>query len=207
MKRIIILTLLLLSMLIPFTAAANDFSSSLNRALSTLLGTGYVPSCADEIVNTMDKQLLELLGENYTRKNLRIIMTVPVNINDFEKTNTLSRQIAEEIANKLKIKGYRTFEIRRGTDIEIFPHKGEFLLSRKHEELLRTEFEVELVLTGTYTITSRSVRYNCRLLHASSHEVIASGNGTVPVYAEIYPLLEEEPDEEPVLAPSVRTKL
>lgn len=207
MKKFIIMTLLFLSMLIPFTAAANDFGSSLRTALSTLLGTGYVPACAQNIVQTMDKQLLALLGENYSRKDLRIVITVPVSLHDFDKSNALSRQVAEELANELKIKGYRIEEIRRGKNIEITPKKGEFLLSRHKSELLNLPVNAELILSGTYTVTEKSVRYNCRLLHAGSHEVIASGNGTVPVYAEIYPLLEEAPKAEQPLAPSVRTKL
>lgn len=194
-------------MLLPFTAAANDFGSSLRTSMATLLGTGYVPACAQNIVRTMDKQLLVLLGENYSRKDLRVVITVPVNLRDFDKSNALARQVAEEIANELKIKGYRVEEIRRGKNIEITPKKGEFLLSRDKNELLNLPLNAELVLTGTYTITDKSVRYNCRLLHAGSHEVIASGNGTVPVYAEIYPLLEEDPKAEQPLAPSVRTKL
>lgn len=209
MKKILIMILLLLTMLIPITAAASDFSSAMSRALSTLFGTGYVPACADTIVSSMDKQLLELLGENYTRNDLKIVLTVPVSIDNFDKTNTLARQVAEEISNKLKEKGYRVFEIRRARDIEITPRKGEFLLSRKQHKLFKTALEIELVMTGTYTITERSVRYNCRLLYTGSYEIIASGNGTVPIYAEIYPLLEENPEDKkpPVLAPSVRTKL
>lgn len=210
MKKIAIMILLLLTMLIPITAAANDLSTGMRRAINSLLGTGYVPACADEIVSSMDKQLLELLGEDYTRTDLKIILTVPVSIDNFDRTNTLARQVAEEIANRLKGKGYRVFEIRRAKDIEITPRKGEFLLSREQHKLFKTALNIELVMTGTYTITDRSVRYNCRLLHTGSYEIIASGNGTVPVYPEIQPLLDEIPEEEkvqPVLAPSVRTKL
>lgn len=207
MKRFVIITLLMLAMLIPFTAAANDFGSSVRTALSTLLGTGYVPACAQNIVQSMDKQLLVLLGEQYSRKGLRIVITVPVNLNDFDKSNALARQVAEELANELKTKGYRVAEIRRGKHIEITPKKGEFLLSRHKDELLNLPVNAELILAGTYTVTEKSVRYNCRLLQAGSHEVIASGNGTVPVYAEIYPLLDEDPERELPLAPSVRTKL
>lgn len=210
MKKIAILILLLLTMLIPITAAASEFRSAVNRALNTLLGTGYVPAAADDIVESMDVQLLDLLGEEYTKRDLRIVITVPVNIDNFDRTNTLARQMAEEVANKLKDKGYRVFEIRRARDIEITPRKGEFLLSREQHKLFKTALGIELVMTGTYTITDRSVRFNCRLLYTGSYEIIASGNGTVPVYNEIQPLLDEIPEEEkipPVLAPSVRTKL
>lgn len=208
MRKFIIMTLLLLSMLIPFTAAANDFSSSVRSALSTLFGTGYVPACAQNIVESMDKQLLVLLGEQYSRKDLRIVLTVPVSVNDFDKSNALARQVAEEISNELKTKGYRVLEIRRGKSIKITPKEGEFLLSRHKSKLLNAPVSAELIMTGTYTVTDKSVRYNCRLLHAGSHEIIASGNGTVPIYAEIYPLLEENPkDAQSNLLPSVKTKL
>lgn len=199
MRKFIIITLLLLTMLIPLTAAAADFSSG--------FGKGYVPACADRIVDSMDEQLLKLLGEEYVRADLRIVLTVPVNVNDFSRTNGLSRQVAEEIANSLKTKGYRVLEIRKGKNIEITPKKGETILSRKKSKLLKAPITAELIMTGTYTVTGRSVRYNCRLVHAGSHEVIASGNGTVPVYAEIYPLLDEDTEQDREMAPSVRTKL
>lgn len=194
-------------MLLPFSAKAGEVNGVMRNALSFLFGTGYVPACAQNIVYDLDKQLMKLIGELYSRSDLRIIFTVPVNLDDFDKTNSLARQVAEEVSNELKQKGYRVYEYRKGKEIDVYPKKGEFFLSRKLDKMANTKFSVELIMVGTYTLTEENVRFNIRLLHAGSNEVIASGNGTVPVYPEIVPLLEENSDYKVELAPSVKTKL
>lgn len=203
MKRFFSVFLLLFAMLLPYTAKAGI----VDNAGVYLFGTGYVPVCAKNIVDDLDKQLLQLLGKLYLRSDLRIIFTVPVSLDDFEKTNSLARQVAEEVSNELKQKGYRVYEYRKGKEIDVYPKKGEFFLSRKLDKMANTKFSVELIMVGTYTITDENVRFNIRLLHAGSNEVIASGNGTVPVYPEIIPLLEENLDYKIELEPSVKTKL
>lgn len=192
-----------MTMLFPLSAMAGVVEST----GVYLFGSGYVPACAKSIVSDLDEQLLKLIGKEYSRSDLRIAFTVPVSLDDFTKTNSLSRQVSEEVSNLLKQKGYRVLEYRRGKEIEVYPKKGEFFLSRKLNKMADNQLSIELIMIGTYTVTDENVRYNIRLLHAGSNEVIASGNGTVPVYPEIEPLLEENKEFVPDLAPSVKTKL
>lgn len=193
---------LLLSYCVPY-AHANAFTSLFSTK-------GYVPKAADAAVKELDKQLETLLGEHYPKTSLRIAFTVPVNLNDFEKTNTLARQMSEEIARGLKSKGYRVLEIRQGQEIIMTPEIGEFFLTRKQEDLSEKTVETELLMTGTYAISSRGVRFSIRLLHMDTTEVIAMATTTVPVYKEIEPLLEENgpaPPPPPALAPTTSTRL
>lgn len=169
---------------------------------------GYVPKAAKSAVKELDKQLEVLLGEFYPKTSLRIAFTVPVSLNDFEKTNTLARQMSEEIAIGLKQKGYRILEIRQGQEIVMTPEIGEFFLTRKQEDLSEKSVETELLMTGTYAVSSRGVRFSIRLLHMDSTEVIAMAATTVPVYEEIKPLLEENgTPAPPALAPTTSTRL
>jgi hypothetical protein len=48
----------------------------------------------------------------------------------------------------------------------------------------------EVLLAGTYSQTSRSVRFNIRLLHAPTGEVLAMASGTVQITPETAELLD-----------------
>lgn len=61
------------------------------------------------------------------------------------------------------------------------PERGEFLLTRDVGKLgSPRDVNTHAVLTGTYTVTERSVRFNMRLIHTPTREVLAAGSGTVP---------------------------
>lgn len=200
-----------LCLLAPSTDSfANAFTSGMENAKNFIFrGGGYVPKAANAAIKSLDQQLQVLLGEHYPKTALRIAFTVPVNLNDFEKTNALARQMSEEIARGLKQLGYRVLEIRQGREIVMTPEVGEFYLTRKQEALSEKTVETELLMTGTYAVTSRGVRFSIRLLHMDSTEVIAMATTTVPVYKEIEPLLEENDRSEipAVLAPTTSTRL
>ncbi len=206
-NRIGIIILLILTLLMPLTAAANAFTSDVENAMNFLIRGGYIPKAANAAVNDLDKQLLILLGEVHPRSALRIAFTVPANLNDLQKTNTLARQMSEELARGFKTKGYRIVEIRKGTEIVMTPGVGELFLTRDTAKLSKEDVQTELLLVGTYTISKRGVRFNIRLLHMNSTEVIAMATSTVPVYREIVPLLVENGTEVPPLAPTTGTKL
>jgi len=196
--RIAIISMFIFTLIfcMPLTAAA--------------LGGGYVPRAADVAVKMLDKQLMKLLADKHPRSSLRIAFTVPVNLNNFRKTNTLARQMSEELARGLKVKGYKIVEIRKGREIIMTPEIGEFFLTRDTAQLSAQSVQTELLLTGTYTISKRDVRFNIRLLHMASTEVIAMATSTVPIYRETAPLLIENELEIiplPPLAPTTGTKL
>ena len=198
-NRIAIIILLIVTLLMPLTAAADPFTSR-----------GYVPKSADVAVSILDKQLLTLLGDDHPRSALSIAFTVPVNINNFEKTNTLARQMSEELARGLKGKGYKIVEIRKGAAIVMTPGIGEIFLTRDTEKLSTQSVQTELLLTGTYTISKRDVRFNIRLLHMDSTEVIAMASSSIPIYKDMKDLLIESAfGEVPLvpLLPTTETKL
>lgn len=210
-NRIAIIILLILTLLIPLTAAAKTaFTSSTEDALTFLIRGGYVPKAANAAAKDIDKQLMRLLGEAHSRSALRIAFTVPASLDNLQKTNTLARQMSEELARGLKTMGYRVLELRKGIEIVMTPGVGELFLTRDATKLAKDQVHAELLLTGTYTISSRGVRFNIRLLHMDSTEVIAMATSTVPVYKEILPLLiENELEAKPLppLAPTTGTKL
>ncbi len=193
---LLIIFLLILVMLLPLTAAASIFHSP------------EVPKAAKDLVRAMDKQLkAHYLSDELTKRDMMIVSTVPVWIEDFTVTNPLSRQMAEELTSAFASYGYSLTEIRRGYDILIEEKRGEFLLTRDVEELAQIEVESVAVITGTYTMSKDNIRYNITLLHAPSNEVLAKASATVPIRDEILSLLYDDAPPPPPLMPSVRTKL
>ena len=141
-----------------------------------------------------------------TRDQVSIACTVPVWLDNLKRTSPLARQMSEELARYFKERGYKLEELRKGDEVLMTPERGEFLLTRDVGKLVSRDVNTHAVLTGTYTVTERSVRFNMRLIHTPTREVLAAGSGTVPVTDELLPLLRDASGAQP-LGPTVRTKL
>lgn len=207
-RRLFPLFLLILSLLLPLTAAAGDSFSFQNLFSSGDQRTiGFVPRTADNIGAELDSQVMRLLAPaGYGRGAVSISCTVPVLLGDFTDTSPLARQMMEELSRYFVDQGYKVDEIRKGSEVVSVPRKGEFLLTRDARKLQSRTVTTQMVLTGTYTVTDRSVRFNMRLLSTPTNEVIAMAAGTVPVTEELVPLVAD-PLPPPPLQPTVRTRL
>ena len=200
--RLIPFFLLILSLLLPPSATANPLSDFFRR------NDGFVPRTDDNISKQMDEQIMRLLEPSgYGRETVSIACTVPVELGSLKHTSPLARQMSEELARGLAAQGYVVDELRRSDEILMVPNRGEFLLTRDTTRLLDRNARTELILTGTYTVTEKSVRFNIRLIHTPTQEVVAIGAGTVPVTRELLPLLADSDAPPPILQPSVRIRL
>lgn len=190
MRRVLIVVILIISCLLPLTAAAR----------------GTVPEAADEMAVVMDQQIMRLVG-NFPggRGTVSIATTVPVFLGDLDQSSPLARQMSEEITRWFVAAGYRVDELRKGRDIIMEPRTGEMILTRQISRLESSQVRTVAVLAGTYTITRDSVRFNMRLLHSPSNQVLAMATGTVPVTEELFPLLADRGNRSPM--PSVFTRL
>lgn len=190
MKRILALLVLTIGLLLPLAAAAAS-----------------VPDAADAMAAAMDVQMARKLGQEAPpAKGISIMITTPVDLGDLEGANPLARQMAEEMARWFVQSGYRVQEIRKGRTILFQPETGELLLTRKTELLGTQNVSSVAILAGTYTITPKSVRFNMRLIHTPTNEVLAMGTATVPVSEELRPLLVDA-SRNRTIQPSVGTSL
>jgi len=197
MSRLLFLFGVVVLLLLPLTAAAG--------ILEMLIG-GSVPRAAQKIADQMDDQLMRRIGDLPNgRDYVMIVSTVAVSLSDLNESNPLSRQISEEVMNALIAKGYRASELRKGKDIHMLPHQGEMLLTRNLPRLAARDVKSVAVLVGTYVTTPDNVRFNMRLLHTPSNEVLAMGSATVPVTDELQILLSDRKTGPP--QPSVFTRL
>ena len=191
MYRIAIVILMILTCLLPLTAAAAE---------------GTVPKAATMMAQQMDSQIMRRVGTYPEgRACVSIVSTVPVFLGNLEQSSPLARQMAEEVMRCFVEAGYRVEEIRKGKEIVMTPRRGETILTRQTTQLADRDVSTVAVLAGTYTVTRDSVRFNLKLLHATSNEVLASSSATVPVTSELFPLLADRGGNNSM--PSVFTRL
>lgn len=154
---------------------------------------GSLPDTARLMAAELDAQLVERLGLPFgPAKGTSLVLTPPVELSNLERATPLSLAMAEELATWFVKAGYRVQEIRKSQDILFEPGNGELLLTRRSDLLAQKNVPTELVLTGTYSLTMESVRFNIRLIQAGSNEVVAMSSRTLPVVPEVYDLLPRQ---------------
>jgi hypothetical protein len=196
-----IVTLLLMTLLLPFTAAAWFWKSKEEPD-----EIGSVPAAAWQLAGNLDMQLARRMGHPEAPvRGVSIIITTPAELRSLDSSSPLARQLAEEMAGWFAEAGYMVQEIRMAKSIMIKPETGELLLTRDTALMARSRASATAVLTGTYTITSRSVRFNMQLIHAGTNSVLAKSSVTIPVSQELHPLLVDLNSRG--IVPSVNTRL
>ncbi|MDR2695902.1 MAG: hypothetical protein LBC79_05935 [Deltaproteobacteria bacterium] len=208
-RRLILLFLTLAILLIPMAAAAG------------MATRGTVPIAADDMAAAIDKQILGHFGVEQPgffsqskrqthhplaiRKALSISCTVAVDLNNLENSSPVGRQISEEMARWFVQAGYKVKEIRKSRDVYVDAKRGEMALTRDVRKLLSTNVTTEAVLAGTYVVTPEQVRFSMRLLHVPTNDILAMATATVPITADLKPLLHDM--KETKVMPSIGTKL
>ncbi len=173
---------------LPFLALALLAGTGTALASKSLEGT--VPQAASAIARQIDRQIAFRLQQPETPTvGVSLAVTVPVNVNDLDESNPLARQMAEDLARWFVQAGYSVQEMRKGASVLFEPQNGEKLLTRRSELLGSNIVNSAAILVGTYTVTSKNVRFNIRALHTASQEVLGMANISVPVTSELRALL------------------
>lgn len=192
MIRALIRTIvMMLCMLLPVAASAGvtDF-------FNTLVGNDTsdqkqappapkLPDLAITLGETLDAQLVERLGLlEGPAKGYSLIITTPVDLNNLERTSPLARQMGEELSLWFVSSGYRLQEIRKGRTVLFEPGAGEMLLTRRTKLLGNENIRSSLIMATTYSQTLNNVRFNVRLIHAATNEVLAMASQTLRLNTE-----------------------
>lgn len=160
------------------------------QALASRSVEGTVPQAASAMGREMDRQIAaRLMQPDTPASGVSLAVTVPVDVNDLDASNPLARQMAEELSRWFVQAGYPVQEIRKGRMVLIEPGNGEKLLTRRDGHLAKRDVESAAILTGTYSVTSKNVRFNIRILHTASLEVLGMATVSVPLTSEVKSLL------------------
>ncbi|WP_167512469.1 FlgO family outer membrane protein [Oceanidesulfovibrio marinus] len=167
-----------------------------------------LPRMAQALAEDLNQQMAEKLGQSALGNNgPTLVVTTPVNLNDLETASPLSRLLAEELAMQFTKTGYRVQEIRKGVSVLFKPQTGELMLTRRVFLLGERAVQSALVLIGTYTTTTQNVRFNIRLVHAASNEVLAMSSMSLPLDSEARQLMgDAEMSSNAGIAPTVYTQ-
>lgn len=203
MRLYFVVILVIAALLLPLTAAA----------------AGNVPTAATRIAKQLDEQLMMRYAgtdpaeskknqQALARASIMIMGTTPANLNNLDEASPLARQMMEEVSRWLINAGYRFQELRKGRDIYFDKTKGEFILTRDVNRLANKIGTSQAIMAGTYVVSGEQVRFNIRLIHTTSNEVLAMGSGTVPITEDLLPLLRDAtPGGKGGIMPSVNTRL
>lgn len=171
------------------TAAALVVLAAAQAAASGSI-EGTVPLAASAMGRQIDRQIVERLAQpEPPAVGVSLAVTVPVDVNDLDESNPLARQMAEEMARWFAQAGYHVQEIRKGNSVLIEPGNGEKLLTRRDNLLGKKEVESAAIMTGTYCVTNKNVRFNIRVLQTTSQDVLGMATVSVPLTSEVKSLL------------------
>ena len=130
-------------------------------------------------------QLEDKFGKQATQ--IPIVLTTPVNVDNFDQTMPFAMQILQELMTQFVQKKYRVQEIRYSNKIEVEKMMGEFIYSRNKS--IDKDYKVGLVLSGTYTIGRKNIRFSFSLVNLRNKEVVAMESFSFPITQEIQGLL------------------
>lgn len=187
---------------------ASSFAAAAPADAPDFPNFGMVPKAGTAMARQIDRQLSGGFGksEGGGAGGFSMIVTIPADLGNLEKTNPLARQMAEELARWFVQAGYNVHEVRMAANLFIDPEKGELMLSRKTNLLKCLNANVMGVLVGTYTVTGRNVRFNVRMVQATGHAVLGMSTITLPLDGEVRMLLSDDTDSRSII-PSVGTRL
>lgn len=168
-----------------------------------------VPTAARTIAAELDAQLADRLGMmEGPAKGTSLIVSTPVSLENMEQSCPLARLLGEELAFWFVKNGYRVREVRKTKNLMLDPGTGEVGLSRDLRFVDSRYVQSAVLLTATYTQTSRHVRFNVRLLHAPTGEVLAMASETLRISHETSELLDDKARKDARrIRPSVATDL
>lgn len=156
----------------------------------------------------MNHQLADRFGQQEGAANgISVIVTTPVDLNNLEESNPVARQMQEELARWFIRSGYSVQEVRSGRSLLMRPSTGELLLTRNRDLTAAHTIQSALTMVGTYSITSRSIIFNVRLMQTGGNEVFAMSNVTLPISGELRGMLNTSKAGSFVIEPSVFSRL
>lgn len=128
------------------------------------------------------RELASQLFDATPSDNLAGMVALPLSFvhqDDFQKSSSFGRYLAEQMFYELNQRGFPTREYRALDRMQLRPAEGEFVLSRQLRELALQD-PVAMVLTGTYYFDAANVFVNARLIKANSGMVLRTAHLTFP---------------------------
>ena len=125
----------------------------------------------DKVAETLIKQTKPLLSQN--RHDGPIMVTTLVNNDNLDATSSFGRTFQNNIAAGFVSRGYSVREINLRNEVQIVPHKGDFILTRDMKNLAYKQ-RAKAVVVGTYTMANRVMYLSVRLVNPVDQGILAA---------------------------------
>lgn len=129
-------------------------------------------------------------------RNSPVLIASMVQLNDLRHSSMLGRLVMQQVSSRLSQFGYKVLESRLKKEYTIIPKEGEFILSRDVSELMKKEYNAQVVLVGSYVPTPYRVYVSIRLLRVADGVVMAAHEYTLKNRREFAVLLREDKGEQ-----------
>lgn len=136
------------------------------------------------------KIFYELKEEGQKDLSSRVAVVAAVPLSDLKRETEFGRIIAEYFLTDLADRGLKVKELRMGSEINILPQTGEFILSRNIGELANNQPVLDYVVASTFTNTRKTLILQGRLISLKSGLVKTSWRYNLPMNKELIGLLQ-----------------
>ncbi len=131
----------------------------------------FSPDTFNTKVTSLASQLSSYL-QNYDVSTHTVVVTTFVDLGHLKGGSRFGRQVSERLVYALHTMGYRVFELRMGKDVSLVENNGEFLLTRKLEEMI-APYKPDAVVVGTYEAAGSVITVQARLLDAATSRIVS----------------------------------
>nr|MBF0221862.1 hypothetical protein [Desulfobulbaceae bacterium] len=131
------------------------------------------------------KVFYQLKDEGQKNLTSRVAVVAAVPLSDFKRETEFGRIIAEYHLTDLADRGIRVKELRLGSDINILPQTGEFILSRNIGEIANNSPALDYVVVSTFTNTRKTLILQGRLISLKTGLVKSSWRYNLPLNREL----------------------
>ncbi len=153
---------------------------------SSTLGTeSMLAELSQEVAG---KIYYELKEEGHNNLGAKVAVVAAVPLSDLKRESEFGRIIAEYYLTDLADRGIQVTELRMGSDINILPQTGEFLLSRNIGEIANNTPTLDYVVVSTFTNTRKTLILQGRLISLKTGLVKTSWRYNLPLNRELLSL-------------------
>ena len=152
-----------------------------------LFGSDYVSEYSTHGYNTASRisKIVDFialqLNQNIESTDLMsspMAITSFVNLEDFKDTNKFGNLIAENLVHDLYVRGFNIIDFKVMPYIEI-DSGGDFVFSRKLEELSSNNVQIKYLVSGTWSYFSDGISLSVRIIDIKTHSIISSAKAFV----------------------------
>lgn len=158
----------------------------LQAAEKNILLTGSDYDIMGANYNAVDSLLRKLPVE--LPKDSPILVASFVNLDDLTESSTFGRVVSEQVASRLKQKGYTTIEMKLRTTVFIKKGSGEFLLSRELSNI-GSKHRAQVAVVGSYAAARDRVYLTVRVVNVSDSRILSAYDYHLPMSLDVFKML------------------